>query len=354
MNIFTKITKIGLVLTLIATMGAGCDIFLGSGKVQGAGVLRSANGGTDWQFSTNMKDTKQASIGSASVSALKFKPGAPDVVYASSYDNGMYVSEDGGTTWNQILSKFSITDFAFDPSNADIIYAAGISTNHGRVLVTHDAGKTWQEIYNEATSGNAVQVVLPETSQRIYIGLNDGNIVRSDDGGLSWKLVQNFQSRVTGIKSFNGSLLVLIHNRGMFKSPDGQTFTNTTGQTGENSSAIPFLSAFSNVGSYNAFAVGSGAIYLATNNGLFRSLDQGGTWSRLILPVQDQQAEIRALAASPNNDSLVYTAVGLTIYKSTDGGYSWQTQNSNSKIPVSALLVNPSNPQLVYAGVSNQ
>jgi len=46
---------------------------------------------------------------------------------------GMFLSEDAGNSWKQILSRFSVYDLAVDPHDSNIIYAAGSYTNHGRV-----------------------------------------------------------------------------------------------------------------------------------------------------------------------------------------------------------------------------
>lgn len=342
-----RLIKIILIFGSISLLAASCNLFGGGGSDNNiAGVLRSANGGTDWQTANSIKDKPNSSLSGSNISVLKFKPGSTEVLFASSYNNGMFVSEDGGTSWRQILSTFFVLDFVFDPQNSEIIYASGIAADHGRVLVTRDMGKSWQEIYNEATSGNGVRAILAETSQRLYIGLEDGNMVRSDDAGLSWKLVKNFSTRINAIRSYNGGLYVLGRNKGLFRSEDGQNFNNVTGKVGSEDG----LHIFSNVGTYNQFVIGNSSMYLTTDNGLFRSFDQGVTWKRLVLPLQDQSASIMAVAAAATNDSVVYTAVGSNIYKSTDGGNTWQTQNSNTIAKITTILIHPQNPQLVYAG----
>lgn len=341
-----RILKIISLLSVISLTAASCSFLGGDNAPAGAGVLRTSNGGTDWQASNTIKDNAQASLAGTNISALEFKPGSPDVIYASSHNNGMFVSEDGGGSWRQILSQIFVNDFAFDPANSDIIYAGGLAGDHGRLLVTKDAGKSWQEIYKEATTGNGIRTVTAETSQRVYIGLDDGNLVRSDDGGTNWKLVQNFAGRINSIKPHNGSLYILIRNKGLFRTEDGQNFLNVTGELASETR----FGIFSNVGTYNQFVISQSSIYLTTDNGLFRSFDQGVNWVRLVLPLQDQSASILPVATAYTNDSLVYTAVGSTIYKSSDGGNTWQTQNSNTTARITTMLVHPQNPQLVYAG----
>jgi photosystem II stability/assembly factor-like uncharacterized protein len=344
-----RLTKFISILGVISLLAVSCDLF-GSTPHAVAGILRSANSGTDWQAANTIKDKPDSSLAGTNISGLKFKPDSSDVIFGSSYNNGMVVSEDGGNSWSQLLSQFAVYDFTFDPADPNVMYVAGIAADHGRVLVTRDTGKSWQEIYSEGTSGNGVRAIMADSNQRLYIGLEDGNMVRSEDSGLTWKLVKNFETRVNAIRSYNGSLYVLARSKGLFRSDDGQNFVNVTGEVGSEDG----FRILSNVGTYNQFVITVGSIYLATNNGFFRSVDQGGHWTRLTLPVQDQSASILTVATSPTNDSLVYTAVGSTIYKSTDGGNTWQTQNSNTTSLITALLVHPQNPQLVYAGAFAQ
>ncbi len=350
-----KILKTISIFAVIVFLGASCNLFGGGGSDNSktnkqAGVLRSANGGTDWQAANSIKDKADATLAGTNVSGMKFKPNSTDVIYMSSSNKGMFVSEDGGNSWRSILSDFSVYDFTFDPYNADIIYIAGMSLNYGRVLVTKDAGKTWQEIYNEGVTGNPVKSILAETSQRLYIGLESGNLVKSEDSGLSWKLVHNFKNRVGPIKTYNGSLYVMTKKQGLYKSADGLNFTGVTYDVGQEKTLV----VFNKSGDFNNFVLGLNTIYLATANGLFHSLDQGATWAKLVLPVQDQSATILALGVSPATDSVVYTAVKSTIYKTTDGGSTWQTQNANTQSQIGSILVHPQNQQVVYAGAFNK
>lgn len=350
-----KIFKTISIFAVVVFLGASCNL-LGGGSTNSsknnkqAGVLRSANGGTDWQAANAIKDRADATLVGTNVTAMKFKPNSSDVIYMSSSNKGMFMSEDGGNAWQSILPDFSVYDFVFDPSNTDVLYVAGMSLNYGRVLVTKDSGKTWQEIYNEGITGNAVKSILAETSQRLYIGLESGNLVKSEDGGLSWKLVNNFKNRVGAIKSYNGVLYIMTRKQGLYRSSDGLNFVSMTYDVGLEKTMIVFNKA----GDFNNFVLGLNTIYLATANGLFHSLDQGATWAKLILPVQDQSAPILALAVNPTTDSIVYTAVKSTIYKTTDGGSTWQTQNANTQSQIGSILIHPQNQQVVYAGAYNK
>ena len=126
----------------------------------GDGVYKSVDGGESWK---NMGLKNSEHIGNIIV-----HPENSDVVYVSAYgplwskggDRGIYMTEDGGKTWNNILFIDEHTGFNeihMDPRNPDVLYAA--SHQRRRHVYTYvgggpgsglhkstDGGKTWKEI----------------------------------------------------------------------------------------------------------------------------------------------------------------------------------------------------------------
>ena len=126
----------------------------------GDGVYKSVDAGASWK---NMGLKNSEHIGNILV-----HPENSDVVYVSAYgplwskggDRGIYKTEDGGNTWNNILNIDEHTGFNeihMDPRNPDILYAA--SHQRRRHVYTYvgggpgsglhksvDGGKSWIEI----------------------------------------------------------------------------------------------------------------------------------------------------------------------------------------------------------------
>jgi photosystem II stability/assembly factor-like uncharacterized protein len=120
-------------------------VYAGTGEsIDGAGVLRSADGGASWdQLGADVFDD---ATGGARIRAVVLDPtplSPPTLqnllnsrkIYVAS-DDGLYRSLDGGQTWTQALAgKF--TDAVVDPTSPALVYAAeqkvGIhkSTNYG-------------------------------------------------------------------------------------------------------------------------------------------------------------------------------------------------------------------------------
>lgn len=126
----------------------------------GDGVYKSNDGGTTWEY---MGLKKSEHIGKILVD-----PRNSDVVmvaaegplWSSGGERGLFRSEDGGKTWSQTLKideNTGVTDVEFDPSDPDILYAAAYQRRR----------QTWSLLAGGPQSG----------------------IYKSVDNGLNWKQV---------------------------------------------------------------------------------------------------------------------------------------------------------------------
>jgi photosystem II stability/assembly factor-like uncharacterized protein len=346
-------------LALVILLAAACNPFTSSTP---AGIIKTANGGGDWQFANKLSDNK-GSLGGLSISQIAFDPKKSDRIFASSYNSGLFVSEDGGNTWRQILSRFTVYDFVVDPNSSDIIYAAGIITDHGRVLATRDGGKSWVEIFNEASTQNPVRAIAlnPDNNQELVIGLGSGTVIKSQDAGVNWKLLQKYPDRINRVRWQAGSLYVVVRNAGLYRSTDGgASFDNLA------SSLVPATSVFTNPGTlispvgvanFNQVAISQSnpdTIYLTTSSGLFQSFNRGDSWTFVPLPLHQRDLPAQAVAIAPSSDNVVYTSVGSAVYKTSDGGNTWQAEDPHTTGLINALTVHPTLPQQAFAGIYAQ
>jgi len=156
--------------------------------------------------------------GSYSIGCVTVDPNNPNVVWIGSgennnqrsvaYGDGVYKSLDGGNTWKNMGLKNSehIGNIIVHPENSDIIYVAAIgplwSEGGDRGLYkSEDGGETWNAVLtvDEHTGVNEVHmdprdpnVLYAVTFQRrrhvfTYLGGGPGSgIQRSTDGGATW------------------------------------------------------------------------------------------------------------------------------------------------------------------------
>ena len=107
--------------------------------------------------------------------------------------------------------------------------------------------------------------------------------------------------------------------------------------------------------------VGSGEANIrgnvAAGNGIYKSLDAGKTWTH----VWTQEGQIGQMAVHPTNPDIAYAAVlghafgpnpERGVYRTTDGGKTWkQVLKKNPDTGASAVTLDPSNPNIVFAGL---
>lgn len=96
--------------------------------------------------------------------------------------------------------------------------------------------------------------------------------------------------------------------------------------------------------------------YVFNGYGIFKSTDGGETWNYLGL---GQEGIVSKVFVDPTNASTLYAAVmgnpyirdnKRGVYKSTDGGLTWQNVLFvSNQAGASDLVINPNNPQILYA-----
>lgn len=301
--------KIFVLVLPIVFLAASCSFF---SKTPSAGVVKTTNGGADWQFANTTKDSKTSLLAPANVSRLVFDPKNREIIYAATFTSGLFKSADSAASWTRILSKISVYDMAVHPNEQNTLYAAGMYGGFGKLLKTQDGGKTWEEVYNEQGESVAVRSVAvnPQNPNQVAIGTATGNVVLSSDGGLSWQLAFNFQDRVQRIVWQSGNLYILLKNKGLSRSSDGgKTFQNLT-------SAISKVIDWKN---------------LDYNNDAVRGYNQ--------------------FFVDVYSGNLIYLTTDQGLYKTVDAGATWQTQSVATQGSINYLIIDPDLPQISYAGI---
>ncbi len=374
-----KISKIQILLSLcsIVLLAASCNPL--SNEKSGAGVAKTTNSGVDWVFSnkavvdTTKKNSKKLDsvLATSSVTSMKFAPSDNNTIFVSTQRNGLFVSRDGAGSWSQMLSNFGAYDVAIDSSNKDHILVVGQSGEQARVVQTRDGGKSWLPVYSDASGGQVARSIAlaPGNSDTIVVGFASGNFIRSQDGGVTWALIKNFQDAISQIFWQGNSLYILTRTKGLFISTNGgDTVTNISKQLLNIASWRQKIADIvdtdsTNTGRVNvpsaettAFykvAVTEGLfkqIFIGATNGLFKSTDGGNSWQYLQLPLKSAQAtEVRGVGLQ-NNGDVIFASVGNVIYKTSNAGNSWQVSAIATSAVINYILVDPKFDQVVYVG----
>jgi photosystem II stability/assembly factor-like uncharacterized protein len=155
------------------------------------GLSISVNGGDSWTA---------VSIAGAlrAIEAVVIDPITPATVYAGAGSDSIYKSLDGGATW--AFSGAGILDFpiinriAISRSNPATLYAMGEdqaifkSTNAGANWVRLDTPEIWDPLNSSLP---LPLVVSPDNPEVVYAGSRGIGMLRSDDGGTTWNIINN-------------------------------------------------------------------------------------------------------------------------------------------------------------------
>jgi photosystem II stability/assembly factor-like uncharacterized protein len=240
------------------------------------------------------------------------------------------IQPDGKTV--TIRTPIPSTSIAISPSDSNVIYMTGTTLNEGwqvptggnQLLKSDDAGFSWQNInlgnwLRSALRGRQVaniqSVILsaqsPKTSLVLLTATLPGYrgeevaVLRTDDGGSSWKDISPDQISVLSVLdgSFTGQTRTRIG-----VSPDGRT------------------------------------IYLLTPKAVLRSSDSGAQWAKI--PVfANGLNDVAVGSGSPATVYLASSTAGALISK--DNGASWVSVPNGSELDRMELIL--AGPKAVFS-----
>ena len=176
-----------------------------------SGVWKTLNAGTTW---TPIFDDQP----SYSTGCITLDPSNPDVVWVGTgenvggrhvaYGDGIYRSDNGGTTWKNMGLKKSehISEIIVHPDNSDVVWVAvqgPLWTSGGErgLYKTTNGGTSWKRVLgNDQWTGVTDIMIDPRNPQILYAATWDRHrtvaalmgggpgtaLYRSDDGGENW------------------------------------------------------------------------------------------------------------------------------------------------------------------------
>ncbi len=174
----------------------------------GDGVYRSRDGGQTWE---NLGLSESEHIG-----RILVHPENPNLIYVAAQgplwsaggERGLYLSSDGGTSWEKVLGGGEYTgvnEVIMDPFDSDVMYAStwqrfrdvAALMDGGPESGLHkstDGGRTWRQLKTGLPGEDMGKIGLAISPQKpgvlyaaIELGARKGGFWRSTDGGESWE-----------------------------------------------------------------------------------------------------------------------------------------------------------------------
>ena len=283
------------------------------------GIYRTYDNGKTWI------ESNTGFVGSEVVDLVTSLDGT---MYATTYNLGIFKSTDGGKNW--VFASFGIKNWygmqlATHPEDADTLF----TTTNGGVYKSTNAGKSWELIGgsdlcdDEDAGGNCHYhgiVVEKEAPFKVLVGSGGDQYAKegvgltgSEDNGESWRNSDDGFVRDVHVSK----LIIDPNNNNVF-------YATTQGETEYTDK------------------VGDGA-------GVFKSTDRGNNWTQINNGLNSLETNV--LAVDPNDSDVLYLGTDDDgIYKSINGGENWKKLIPTASFGVGDIIVDPQNSNNVYMG----
>ncbi|MDO8625985.1 MAG: hypothetical protein Q7K39_00805 [Candidatus Magasanikbacteria bacterium] len=345
--------------SLLVTLGAGCIQFGGSKTALGpSGMYRSSDKGETWAPIVSLPTAEGVkSMAGVNVFRVFTDPGDANAMYLASRNQGLFFTYNNGSSWSRsdVLAGKYIYAMAIDPQNKCVIYVS----DEGHIYKTSDCTRSWRLIYTEERpSQRPVSLAIDYAdSNLIYAALAGGDILKSVDGGTSWRVTKRFGFPVqylTADPFAAKRIYVAAAQKGLFRSDNaGEEWYDMSGNIAGYSGALNFYRLILHPSK-------KANLFWISKYGILHSEDGGATWKDLQLITPPGGVNIYAFAVNPQNDKEMYytgtilnekgVPVRSTLYKTVDGGKTWVTKKlPTNTIPV-YLYVHVKDGKVIFLG----
>jgi photosystem II stability/assembly factor-like uncharacterized protein len=327
------------------------------------------------------------------VTDIGVDPSDENIAYAAAAEGGIFRTLNGGATWTPLfddMPSLSMGAVALDPQNPDVVLAGTGEVNPGGGSVAYggtgiyrsaDQGETWIHLGLENSGSIGRIVVHPTDANIIHVavmghlweGGTDRGVYRTDNGGVSWSRVL-FVNQTTGCVDIiqrpdnPNVLFAAMWQRirgpeefdyggtgcGVYRSDDGglnwSLVANGLPGTSTDRGRIGLAICHSNPDVMCAIYADRTGFF----DGLFRTTNGGTTWT------QTNDGSLGNAFASygwwfgnvrihPQDPNTIFV-VGFDVYRSTNGGGSYNIVGSNMHVDHHGFAFGSASSPKMYCG----
>jgi photosystem II stability/assembly factor-like uncharacterized protein len=312
------------------------------------GLFKSPNAGLTWRTVSNTQ-----------VNSIAFDPVQPSNMYLAMEYEGVAKSDDGGQSIKPITNGFIDRQIsAVTTSGSHLVAIEAQNADTTGIFVSPDKGETWSQVRNtRGLAGVHLRTIAGTSAEgQVLLGAASHQVFKSADDGMSWKplpltVIVNvpvetkartstrsstqrtrravaktprpLKPRVMareitpadigglyGVKDGGKELIFIATNLGLFKTVDLGAHWTAVDLAGSPSVAVLYTTPYA-----------EGRMIARTSLGLFESKDCGEHWDALAFPLPPSDINEVAIPADQAGRLLVATRTGL--YSSADGGRNW-------------------------------
>ncbi len=308
-------------LSIIALKSLNGDTILAGSEDYG--LFFTFNGGNNWFANSN--------IPPVSVNAIFAYTSFPNFMLVGT-ERGIFRSSNRGINWQMVDTMSGVTCFT---TLRDTHTFCG--TKYRGIYYSSDQGRTWIRRANQpANFINDLAIISKQSIPYFYAATNIG-LFFSTDLGNSWQPTILRNIGVARLDYTRDTIYVATSGAGIWRS----TVDNPGGLSQLNNGL--FYTVVTDM-----FTPSSSELYATTSGGFFFSTNQGNMWFEDASGLNAQYiTDIEALSGG----LILATSLGGGLFKSLNNGASWSRTDSVPQFPLFfSLAVNRNNPNNIIAG----
>ncbi|HZT04511.1 MAG TPA: YCF48-related protein [Steroidobacteraceae bacterium] len=305
----------------------------------GQAVLRSHDDGASWRRIKVDQDLEFDDT----VRCLLPDPRAPQAVFAGA-ETGLFRSEDCGANWHRIdcaLNSYAVWRLVADAGDPNIMYAGTGSPSRAIFFRSNDGGRHWERTSLEmppkclgVSRPRMLTIAIdPEDAHDVWVGVEEGGLFRTRDGGDSWKRIDADtpggvrNSDLHSVVILPGppkTILAMVVNAVYSSTDDGETWSVMSPREKWGLYYSRVLAR--KPGSDREVFMGIGDGTPGATALFLRSSDCGASWLPMPFPEQPNSV-IWTIGTHPADPNLVLAGTKYGhLFRSLDGGKSWRKE----------------------------
>ncbi len=291
-------------------------------------IWRSDNGGDNFYKINNWSSPNSASYTHADIHFLSFIDGQ----FFAGTDGGVYVSTDHGLNFTDLTENLAISQFykisVAQQDSGNIV--GGLQDNGGYAFKDNQ----WNNYFGADGMDCAVNTLDPNN----YFGFIQygGSLYETTDGGLTRKSGIGAPNEETGNNDSGGEWVtpLVANSRGELYAGYKQLYK--LDQSNKNWSKVSNELFFDDIDHIEIDPNNDKNIYISQGASLYKSTDQGETFTQLTL----SSGIINAIEVSNNDSNVAWVVVNGGVYKTTNLLANIPTfTNINRNLPFESKLV---------------